>query len=505
MQGRKRARLLYLSSFLRYPWTFFSGTAGAGAATAQAPESDEGHKSRAGLQSEGNIGRGGEKDSASGSCVRRLSELQASIMATCDNVYSKDRPSMVEQQMESSRDSSHVKTSFLLPAEIIHEILVFTDRSTLTTSATVNRTFQHISQRLLYRHLEPQPSKIIPCLKTLAARPTLAAMTRRFMITDITKSHNPLAGYLSLLSRALHNMTALTELTLLLDGPFANMFIDCPFRLRSLSTTLHWNHSFTEWMAEQTEIDDAMFGGTFVMGCTIASGTLRKLTRVSASPLILATVVPGRAVKDVEVCVMQPGLFKQDIMWTTTKIMSFAACPLRSLQIIASIGSPADALAALGAIPENLSTLKSLSVHAACGSVTTELLEGLQDVTSRFEHLRSVLLISRDTSDALHDTSAVSGLAAKWHSSCKSLECVSFPIATWVHNQKYGWMTVGELERILVEREKTLRNREKELEERERILASEQRALELREIGIEKEIKSLRTGLVRFGAETTTS
>ncbi|KAH7914118.1 hypothetical protein BJ138DRAFT_1080146 [Hygrophoropsis aurantiaca] len=490
MQGRKRPRLLAISSFFAYPWSFLSTPGPSAQATDPSLEANKPH---IGLNAEiiDNASTSGTPMVPSPESDPRLGPIAVASGA-----------SALEPRPPSTGSSPAAAMSNLhLPAEIIHEILFFTEHGTLAASALVNHTFRHISQRLLYRHMKPPANRIISCLKTLASRPILAAITRRLTIADITQSHHTLAAYLALLSRALHNTTSLTDLTLLLDGAYANILLGCSFRLRNLSTTLHWDSTFAQWMEEQTEIDDAMFGGTFVMGSTIDSGALRKLNRVSASPLILATVVPGRPVTDVEVCLMQSHLFKEDIMWTTTKIMSFSASPLRSLQIIACMDSVEDTLAALAVIPENLNMLRSLSMHAANGSFTRELLDGLQSVTSRFEHLRSVLFLSRDTSDALHDTSVISGLAAKWHSSCKSLECVSFPAGTWVYNQKYGWVTLRELERILVEREKTVREREKELEERERLLVAEQRELELRELGIADQIKALRAGLVQFGAD----
>lgn len=101
------------------------------------------------------------------------------------------------------------------------------------------------------------------------------------------------------------------------------------------------------------------------------------------------------------------------------------------------------------------------------------------------------MILSKNCTDAVHDTAATAGLAAKWHGGCKTLRCVSFPEATWVRNRKYGWLTLKELERILAEREKALQERERGIQERERALCQEHKALEEKERRLEAQIMRL--------------
>jgi hypothetical protein len=74
------------------------------------------------------------------------------------------------------------------------------------------------------------------------------------------------------------------------------------------------------------------------------------------------------------------------------------------------------------------------------------MLNGLFDIISEFGTLRSVMILSKNTADALHDAVSTAGLPAKWHGGCNSLECVSFPDVTWLHNRGYGWLTLKDLE-----------------------------------------------------------
>jgi hypothetical protein len=109
------------------------------------------------------------------------------------------------------------------------------------------------------------------------------------------------------------------------------------------------------------------------------------------------------------------------------------------------------------------------------------------------------MILSKDQTDAVHSTVSTAGLAAKWHGGCNTLECVSFPGATWLHNDQYGWLTMKDLEwvanpliirlhismavvfasrQILAEKEKALQDRERDIQKREEALGEEHRALE---------------------------
>ena len=63
--------------------------------------------------------------------------------------------------------------------------------------------------------------------------------------------------------------------------------------------------------------------------------------------------------------------------------------------------------------------------------VHQEILDGLGSVFSSFKSLRSIVFISKDSSDFLHDEEITNLLAETWHKSCPSLEIVSFPDSIW--------------------------------------------------------------------------
>jgi hypothetical protein len=123
-------------------------------------------------------------------------------------------------------------------------------------------------------------------------------------------------------------------------------------------------------MSEQTGLQNAMFGGSFARDTILPSDILPKLTRVSSSPLILAAVVPNRKIKEVEVCLVQHELFKDDILNTASNILSYSTGPLTALQIIACLSNTQDAFTALMTIPNNLPKLTSFSFCLSHGAIT---------------------------------------------------------------------------------------------------------------------------------------
>lgn len=97
------------------------------------------------------------------------------------------------------------------------------------------------------------------------------------------------------------------------------------------------------------------------------------------------------------------------------------------------------------------------------------------------------MVLSKNTDDALHSDDLTKKVALRWHNACPTLDCVSFPTSTWVHNKRYGWVTLGALERILAEREKVLHDKQRDLREQQQALDASHRRLD----GIEQRLETL--------------
>lgn len=359
----------------------------------------------------------------------------------------------------------HDGTVMRLPTELVFTIMSFLGPSDLASILRVDRAVHLVAEKVLYRDPEPTPLHVIPCLKMLVAHPSLSSITCRLIICDLTRIFDMCSNYLSVLSRALHSMLALKDLTLLLDGPYAKYLHGCPFRLRSLNTTLHWDADLVKWMEEQSELRNAMFGGPFVEDTVLPPSALCKISQISATPLILVAVVPLRAVQGVEISLLQPELIDDEFVWTVFRILSFSTGPVSSVQMIVDVSNPIKLLSALITIPQSISKLDSFVLYGGRGSFTPvghlplvigllgnsyifqDFLQNLTAFVSGFEYLRSITLMSRAPEETLSDQTLLTSLVGALHASCPTLECISFGGSIWVFNSRNGWVPLADLPR----------------------------------------------------------
>jgi F-box-like len=264
-----------------------------------------------------------------------------------------------------------------LPVEVLDEIFSYAKPSTLTRLALVCHTFEGVATRLLYRHIPSLSlSLVTSCLETLVSKPSLAAHTRTWEIGDTSFLDSSRKGLLSptffrLLQSALHNMHRLTELTFLLNGPTSHVLLGAPFKLTKLTASCDFDKTFASWLTEQTALRAAIFCGNFTTGVTLPSEALPSLRRVAAAPLTLACVLPGRPIREVDLCLVHPWSLNREVLQTTIRLIAFSKGPLDSLKIISHLAEPPETvLSALEAIPSSLNSISKLALHAVSGSIT---------------------------------------------------------------------------------------------------------------------------------------
>ncbi|KAI0305527.1 hypothetical protein B0F90DRAFT_1698752 [Multifurca ochricompacta] len=361
-----------------------------------------------------------------------------------------------------------------LPVEILDGIFSYAKPSTLARLALVCHTYQGLATRILYRHI---PSLSLPlamrCLETLVSKPSLAAHTRTCEIGDtsflnVSSMELLPPSFFDLLRHALHNMHRLTELTFLLNGPTSHVLPGAPFKLTKLTASCNFDPTFASWLAEQTNLRAAIFCGNFTTGVTLPMDALPSLRRVVAAPVTLACVVPGRPIREVELCLVHPWSLNREVLQTTIRIIAFSKGPLDSLRIISHLAEPPETvLSALEAIPSGLNSITKFALHAVSGSITEDILSGLPSILSQFTGLKSLTLFSKNKYDPLHTAASTRALATACHATCASLESVTFPGATYVHNRCYGWITLRDLAELLTAREQSLQHRVSEFCKRE--------------------------------------
>lgn len=339
-----------------------------------------------------------------------------------------------------------------LPIELLNAILLHSNNYDLCQVSQSNRLCHAVATPILYQDIElMSPAKIVQLCTTLSKQPNIALYVRRFHVSDnLTNGLEVFLSYYKLLHRALRQMNNLDSLYLLMGGPCSYVLTGCSFRLKSFTTACHWDIPLVRWLETQDDITTALFCGKFHPDARISSISLPKLQRISASPLILAAVVPNRPVQEVEICLTHPWLLNSEIISTTLRILAFSSSIVHTLQFITYLTDSSETtLEALRAVPEHLPKLVSLAIHIVRGSVTKvcslfcfrdrslmsflpqNILDGLVSVFSPFSCLRSVMFLSSDTSDCLHDEELTDPLAEIWHKSCPSLEIVSFPNSIW--------------------------------------------------------------------------
>ncbi|KAH8979636.1 hypothetical protein EDB92DRAFT_361065 [Lactarius akahatsu] len=356
-------------------------------------------------------------------------------------------------------DTLH-KPEFRLPAEILDEIFSYATPPTLTRLALVSHTFQEVAARLLYRNIPSlSVSHTTTLVETLASKPCLAAHTRTCEIGDMTFLDANRKGLLppsffEQLRSALHSMHRLTELTFLLNGPTSHVLVGAPFKLTKLTVSCDFDATFASWLTEQVSLRTAIFCGTFAEGVTLPADALPSLRRVTASPPTLAVCRTGavnprsrlvprapmvsqpRGVADVDpsnLCVKRPARFPQDHL-----------APFRA---------NGHSLILAGDYPFWPKLDYEVRAARSSGSITDDILSGLPPILSRFTGLRSVVLFSKNRYDALHTAAGSRALAEAWHAHCSSLESVTLPGATYVHQRNYGWNTPRDLAELLETRE----------------------------------------------------
>jgi hypothetical protein len=265
-----------------------------------------------------------------------------------------------------------------LPVEVLDEIFSYARTPTLARLALVCHTFHGEATRLLYRHVPSLSLSLTTrCFETLASNPSLAAHTRTCSIGDISTAFADASrkerlppSFFDLLRRALHNMPRLTELTFLLNGPTSHVLLGAPFRLAKLTASCDFDASFASWLTEQTGLRAAIFCGNFTAGVTLPADALPLLRRVAAAPFTLACVVPGRSIREVELCLVHPWSLNRKVL-QTVRIIASSKGPLESLKIISHLSEPPETvLSALEAISTGLNTITRLALHVVSGSIT---------------------------------------------------------------------------------------------------------------------------------------
>ena len=88
-------------------------------------------------------------------------------------------------------------------------------------------------------------------------------------------------------------------------------------------------------------------------------------------PPLCSHVVPGRPIREVDLCLVHPWSLNREVMQMTISVVSSSKCPLESLRIISHLSEPTDiVLSSLETIPSGLSLITKFALHVVSGSIT---------------------------------------------------------------------------------------------------------------------------------------
>ncbi|KAF8063377.1 hypothetical protein FPV67DRAFT_1563467 [Lyophyllum atratum] len=331
-----------------------------------------------------------------------------------------------------------------LPVEILDHILQSLTRSELLPCLTINRVFNNITSRVLYRTLdELQPAQSVVCLLELERSPRVQPFVRKLEIDWNTKT-DPTLNFYRLLHRVLKGLTNLTSLSLEFPRPDTHIWIlhDCTFALRYFSTSLPCDNALAKFLESQPCLLELTLRG-FPQGSdsvippfigfspstreettekkfTLLSSSLPRLTSlrtVHGGPSIIASVVNGRPVHMASIALF-PGSSSDSL-----KALSLSASPMRRLSIMSFDPAVQDYL--LSEIATRFPQLEALHIVILLSEYTNDLLKALGPLLAGFQALQYITFM------AATDRTALPGeeqdIAKLWHHWCPTLKTIILP------------------------------------------------------------------------------
>ncbi|RPD78237.1 hypothetical protein L226DRAFT_286903 [Lentinus tigrinus ALCF2SS1-7] len=205
-----------------------------------------------------------------------------------------------------------------LPLEILHIIAAHADGHSLTQLCLANSVVGDVAAFYLYMDLRlRKPITVVKCLKTISKHPELGRRVRVLSIHLHPKvGPHFTIGFGKLLRCALHNVTQLISLELILYGHrFGRYLLGCPARIKNVSLACDWDADLDVWFREQPAIQRLIFhGNSHPAPTSMHPSALPELQCIFAQPSVISHFVPGRPVKRVFVTVDHPRVFSGPAM-----------------------------------------------------------------------------------------------------------------------------------------------------------------------------------------------
>ncbi|EJD01709.1 uncharacterized protein FOMMEDRAFT_22071 [Fomitiporia mediterranea MF3/22] len=360
-------------------------------------------------------------------------------------------------QASSSRQthSTHARSSSdvpSLPMEIFHQIFENVPRTTLTSVARTNTSFNEVSEKLIYRHLELTTiSQAIQCFQTLQKKPQAAKSVREFVIM-IRDTRSCVQNLGPLLSTVLRSMTQLTSLHVAIEGPYLPALNGCTFpRLTTFSSIADLSPNPTplvEFFIRHPTITSVCLGGETPSNdpslrnappFSLPPSALPSLTSYMGSRRLASIFVPGRPVKRITLA-----WHSQNVELEVRCIvppLGQASVPVASF----SVATPGWSPMLIRALAMCLPSLQSLRLHNVSADYynEAELFAALTSVLHLFSDLTRLELPCHRNIRSVLDADTEARTAKQWSDLTPRLQAVVFPSSrAWHRTEKGAWEPV---------------------------------------------------------------
>ncbi|KAI5121188.1 hypothetical protein M0805_005989 [Coniferiporia weirii] len=347
--------------------------------------------------------------------------------------------------------SGHNRTSSELqniPVEIFYHILENVPRNSLTSVARANTSFNEVSEKLIYRHLElttiPQA---LQCFQSLQKKPPAAQSVREFVVM-INGAKNHVADLGPRLSFALRSLPQLTELHLAIEGPYLPALNGCTFpRLTTFSSIADLNPDWTplaDFLSRHPSITSLCLGGDAPgpNPCTVPKfelppGSLPALTSYMGSRRLVSGLIPTRPVKRVTLAWHAPNVELE--VSCVVPPLALSSVPIQSFSV-ATPGWSSDLARALAVY---LPAVQSLRLHNVSADYHNEadIFTTLVDVLPSFTQLTRLELPCHRSVRSILVPDTEARAAKLWATRALRLQTVVFPSArTWRRTEKGVWV-----------------------------------------------------------------
>lgn len=256
-----------------------------------------------------------------------------------------------------------------LPVEVLDQVFDLTNRAEQARLVGINRAFNAIARRILYRSIKLElNAKCIALLRTLSG--SRGKHYAHFVrIIEIPKMNHPIGNFFRLLHRVLLSTPNLTSLAV--PGHPLDLCRGCTFSLTSLGVDCRVGADLASFLALHPRLEELCIRGSMLQdtedSMPLPPTTIPKLSALRllhSDPALLAHIVRGRPVRFTSNVIM-------DCYKPTLESLSLSSMPMERIStIFFDCPNPSELLAAFASRFPSIEALHVVVLSGACHLVS---------------------------------------------------------------------------------------------------------------------------------------